>query len=287
MTQLRRLAQSVYKALPMLILRVFHPFIGARGPVESAFLDRCSESYERAVYAFGEAHWKEKVETLGYTQCGAVLDAGCGPGQWLRGLAETNAAVVGIDIDARLLDVAQRNTRSAENVALVQGTIESLCFQDRMFDAVLCYSVLTHVDYDSALDEMWRVLKPNGRIILGLTGYGYCLRHVIEGVKCNRIEAVRYGVEPIATRIGQAVLGRSSRSVRIWSGAAISRLLSRHGFDVTRLWADRLDPRWPASYLGAYFYYCVEARKRPYLSHPVGREDRSGVSANAAVDRST
>jgi SAM-dependent methyltransferase len=231
--------------------------------VDSAFIDRCSEFYEHAVYALGEAHWREKVETFGYTQCGAVLDAGCGPGQWLRCLAKTNAVVVGIDIDAKLLGVAQRHTRSEENVVLVQGTIERLCFQERTFDAVLCYGVLTYVDYDAALDEMWRVLKPHGRIILGLPGYGYYLRHVIEGVKCNRVEAVRYGIEPIATRIGQTVLGRFSRSVRIWSGAAICRLLSRHGFAVTRLWADRLDPRWPASYLGAYFYYCVEARKRP------------------------
>src|SRR5689334_16837850 len=144
MAQFRRLTRSVYRALPTVILRVSHPLIGARGPADSAFIDRCSDSYEHAVYALGEAHWREKVETFGYTQCGAVLDAGCGPGQWLRCLAKTNAVVVGIDIDAKLLGVAQRHTRSEENVVLVQGTIERLCFQERTFDAVLCYGVLTY-----------------------------------------------------------------------------------------------------------------------------------------------
>jgi 2-polyprenyl-3-methyl-5-hydroxy-6-metoxy-1,4-benzoquinol methylase len=252
----------VYRALPGLLMRIFGPILRARGIQDSAFVDRLSVPYRRAVYGMGEAHWENKVERFGLVGCERVLDLGCGPGQWLPSLARQNAGVIGVDVDATLLEVARETAAPRHRVMLVQSRAESLCFRGATFDAVLCYGVLMYTDYETTLREVSRVLKPGGRLIIGLMGLGYYLKHVADGLRHNRAEAVRYGIEPIATTFGQALLGRQPQGTTFWTARAISRILARRGFDVVRVRGDRYDPLWPTSYAGAHFHFCVEALKK-------------------------
>lgn len=281
----RPLLARLYSVLPRLVLVILRPFLRAKAGAPARFLDRVSLPYAQAVYCMGEAHWESKVRSFGLSQCGVVLDVGSGPGQWLRLLARHNAFVVGLDVDSGLLEIARRNLGSLSKVALIEGQAEHMCFRDSVFDAILCYNVLMYTDFDSVVREMSRVLKARGRLVVGLTGFGYYLKHVTDGVRWRRIEAVRYGVEPIATHIGQRLLGQRTRSVNFWTGAGISRLLEKHGFEVVRVWADPNDPQWPASYFGAYFYFCVEASKklRSVAPHSSNRRVQTEKATNNAT----
>jgi ubiquinone/menaquinone biosynthesis C-methylase UbiE len=97
-----------------------------------------------------------------------VLDVACGPGNFTRDFARTasDGLVVGLDASASMLDVAVRDTASA-NVAYVRGDACALPFRDGSFDAVCCFAALYLIEEPMrALAEIVRVLAPGGRVAL-------------------------------------------------------------------------------------------------------------------------
>lgn len=105
--------------------------------------------------------------------CGAgdvVVDLGCGVGD-LLGAAGTGARRVGVDVSLAALAHARR---AAPGAALVAGRLEQLPLASGAADAVVCLEVLEHVRDDvRALDEISRVLRPGGRVILSVPGRFY------------------------------------------------------------------------------------------------------------------
>lgn len=93
-----------------------------------------------------------------------VLEIGCGTGMFTKQLARTGAFVTAIDLFEGFLDIA-RNQVNAANVVFRVGQAEALeGFLEANFDAVCGVSVLHHLDIQSALRRVYRVLKPGGRI---------------------------------------------------------------------------------------------------------------------------
>lgn len=97
-----------------------------------------------------------------------VLDLGCGEGRHVHGahlLGGVN--VVGLDRDLPSLEKALNGLAmlpcSTGVTAFVLGDAYRTPFDDGVFDAVICSEVLEHlVDYQAAVDEIARVLKPGG-----------------------------------------------------------------------------------------------------------------------------
>jgi SAM-dependent methyltransferase len=95
----------------------------------------------------------------------AVLDAGCGGGEYVRALQERGARARGVEIDAEKLD----KTRVAAGLRarLVQGDLERAPFASACFDLVLLNEVLEHVPDDgAALREAFRLLRPGGVLVV-------------------------------------------------------------------------------------------------------------------------
>jgi ubiquinone/menaquinone biosynthesis C-methylase UbiE len=103
----------------------------------------------------------------------ALLDVGCGCGAVaLRAAARVGSEgqVVGSDIAATMVYLG----RGAGGVSFCQADAERLSFPDASFDAVTCaFSLFQFPDMSRALAEMWRVLKPGGRLGLSNWGAGY------------------------------------------------------------------------------------------------------------------
>lgn len=96
----------------------------------------------------------------------AVLDVACGTGvvarEAARRLGRTGGKVVGLDCNDGMLAVARR---FAPNIDWRLGQAEDLPFEDDAFDAVTCQFGLMFFEYRiAALKEMWRVLRPGGRL---------------------------------------------------------------------------------------------------------------------------
>jgi 2-polyprenyl-3-methyl-5-hydroxy-6-metoxy-1,4-benzoquinol methylase len=98
------------------------------------------------------------------------LDAGCGAGYHSLAIAKLGYRCVGIDISEKILQTARRNVKQAGlggHLSFRQEELESLSFGDGEFDVVHCRGVLMHIpQWERALGELCRVLKPGGSIVL-------------------------------------------------------------------------------------------------------------------------
>jgi SAM-dependent methyltransferase len=92
---------------------------------------------------------------------GAILDAGCGVGMYLRAFRDYSPRVFGVDIEPAHARAA------AEHGAVALAPGERLPFANDGFDLVLSHEVIEHVQDDRAcVAEMVRLLKPGGRLVL-------------------------------------------------------------------------------------------------------------------------
>jgi len=94
-----------------------------------------------------------------------VLEIGCGRGVGARILLDLGAAeVVGIDIDPRMISLAQaRLARHAGRAVAFVGEAEAIEAPQGSFDAVVDYGILHHIpNWPQALKEITRVLRPGG-----------------------------------------------------------------------------------------------------------------------------
>ena len=105
------------------------------------------------------------VAAAGVRPGGAVLDVACGTGVVAREAANRAGAtgtVVGLDCNPGMLAVAEK---MAPHIDWRFGRAEELPFDDHGFDAVTCqFALMFFEDRVAALQEMWRVLRPGGRL---------------------------------------------------------------------------------------------------------------------------
>lgn len=95
---------------------------------------------------------------------GPVLDVGCGSSRIMELLPEGS---VGLDILLRKLRFNRRF-----GVPVVHGSGFELPFPDDSFSCVLSSQVIEHVPKDSPMiDELCRVVKPGGRLVIGTPDY--------------------------------------------------------------------------------------------------------------------
>lgn len=101
-----------------------------------------------------------------------VLDAGCGVGWGSALLLEAGAAsVTGLDLSELALESARE--RTAGRATLVRGDLQAPPFKDDSFDLVVCFEAIEHVeDPEQALDELRRVLRPDGILLISSPNRG-------------------------------------------------------------------------------------------------------------------
>ena len=94
-----------------------------------------------------------------------VLDLGSGEGFGAALLAETAAAVTGVDVDERAVAHARANYSAPEFVA---GSATDLsAFPDGAFDAVVAFEMIEHVaEHEQVLAEIARVLAAGGLLVM-------------------------------------------------------------------------------------------------------------------------
>ena len=105
---------------------------------------------------------------------GALLDAGCGSGTFLKLAAPLFARACGVDIA-----VPAVNAVRALGFDAVEGDVSGpLSLADGSFDACVCLDVIEHIfDPLTALKEIRRVLKPGGQLVLSTPNIR-CFRHI-------------------------------------------------------------------------------------------------------------
>jgi SAM-dependent methyltransferase len=95
-----------------------------------------------------------------------LLDVGCGSGLFTHMAVRTGAKITGLDAAQGLLDLARlRNPQ----VNFLQEGLEMMPFKNETFDIVTGFNSFQYADsFSNALREATRVLKPQGRLALGI-----------------------------------------------------------------------------------------------------------------------
>ncbi|MFX0573557.1 methyltransferase domain-containing protein [Nocardia nepalensis] len=115
------------------------------------------------------------VELSGTAAGEHAVDIGCGPGQLVRVLAERvgpSGRVIGIDPAPEMVEYATRQTRALTQCRFEVGAAQSLTLPDASVDVITSTFVMHHIPEAqrvAALAQMFRVLRPGGRLLLADT----------------------------------------------------------------------------------------------------------------------
>lgn len=127
------------------------------------------------VQSFGmHRRWKRRLVSLANVKPGdRALDVCCGTGDIAFALAAQGAETTGLDFTEQMLAVAETRANQAnpksktQNPKFVQGDAMKLPFADESFDAVTVgYGLRNLASWETGLNEMIRVAKPGGRIVV-------------------------------------------------------------------------------------------------------------------------
>ncbi|MGN9759982.1 class I SAM-dependent methyltransferase [Streptomyces sp. SD31] len=159
-----------------------------------------------------------------------VLDVGCGDGSAAAVAARVldGHRIVGVDWSQ---DALRRAARRLPSVVRGQLSDGGLPFASGSADAVLFSEVVEHlVDPDGALDELRRVLRPGGHLMLSTPNLAaWYNRALLLG-----------GVQPVFSEVSlRRVHGRPGSQVvghlRLFTARALREFVTASGFEVVRL----------------------------------------------------
>lgn len=151
----------------------------------------------------------------------AILDAGCGTGgtlNHLRGMGD----LYGCDVAPEALEACR--ARGFEDVR--RCPVEALDFPDERFDVLVSCDVIEHIDADRrAMDEMARVLRPGGILVLTVPAHPWLWSAHDEALDHQR----RYTAGQLRSLIEDAGLGVElySKAVAISMPAILASIAYR------------------------------------------------------------
>lgn len=157
-----------------------------------------------------------------------ILECGCGRGFHLNILSDLHGAkFYGIDINKEHLQIAKTQLKG-KNVKLKHATAYKLPYPDEYFNKVLFSEVLEHLkDERKALQEISRVLKPGGKLVLTVPNKNYPffwdpINKVLEDVCGTHIKDGMFA-------------GIWANHVRLYDKTGLKNLLEKNRFKIKKI----------------------------------------------------
>ena len=130
-----------------------------------------AEEYDAMEHGEVDEAFVLRVIELG-ANTGHYLDVGTGPAQIPILLTKQcpNIQITAIDLSKEMLKVAKRHIEDADltdRITLELIDAKTLPYPDNSFDGIISNSIVHHIhDAEKALQEMGRVVKPNGVVLI-------------------------------------------------------------------------------------------------------------------------
>ena len=134
--------------------------------IQGALWSTAPKDWAKYFEPFFTPMYKKVLEQLSLADDTLLLDAGCGSGLFSYLAIERGAEVIGVDAASGLLELCrQRNPRNN----FLEEDLEKLPFNNRSFDVVAGFNSFQFAgDFELALREARRVLKPGGKLVIGI-----------------------------------------------------------------------------------------------------------------------
>ena len=116
-----------------------------------------------------DIYWRKKfTRKLDIQDGDTILDVACGTGDvGFEILKKHSVSITGIDLSQKMVDLAQLKARKQNlgNITFLQGDAENLPLDDNLVDCLtISYGFRNISNYEIALSEFHRVLKPGGKL---------------------------------------------------------------------------------------------------------------------------
>ncbi|MEK7142966.1 MAG: class I SAM-dependent methyltransferase [Patescibacteria group bacterium] len=162
-----------------------------------------------------------------------VLDAGCGAGYGTALLAKAGAKkVYGLDFSLKSIAYCQSHYQRS-NLIFQRQDLTKIEFPDHFFDCIVIFETIEHIqDFQKAIGELNRVLKPGGKILISTPNkavyspntkkvfypfhyHEFYLEDFQKILACFNIESIK----------GQYIRGRKMFLYRPWDPRRILRII--------------------------------------------------------------
>lgn len=125
-----------------------------------------AQNYDKIndIMSFGTQKFvkEQALSKLNINPHDSIIDLCCGTGDLARIIKKFQPAanVIGIDFSERMLEIAKNKSN---NIRFFQGDVTNLPYEDNSFDiAVMGFGLRNIQNAEKAVEEVYRILKPNG-----------------------------------------------------------------------------------------------------------------------------
>lgn len=155
-----------------------------------------------------------------------ALEIGCGTGLFTDYFSQTGASILAIDVSDELLETARQRKLPQNQVEFSNQQFELIVGENK-YDAIIGSSVLHHLELEPALENIFKLLKPGGKVVFA---------------EPNMLNPQIFAERTLLRRRLDQVSPDETAFVR-WS---LSKRLQRHGFtDINITPIDWLHPLTP------------------------------------------
>ena len=143
--------------------------------VEKMF-DDISNNYDflNRILSFGvDVYWRKKlIQSMNIKDGQYIIDIATGTGDVAFEInKQYNVSIVGLDISKNMLQIAKMKLKNNKNkntkIEFVHGDAEKLPMGDNSYDHIcISFGFRNLGNYDKALKEFYRVLKPGGKLCI-------------------------------------------------------------------------------------------------------------------------
>ena len=145
------------------------------------------------------------VDSLILAPDSRILEVGCGAGFLSVALAQCGFRIQAVDSVEAMVELAQQHAAESgttHRLSVDVGDVYSLAFENDSFDLVIAVGVLPWLErVDQAIEEMARVTKPNGSIIL-TTANPLGLPYLLDPSTNPVLQPLKKGVKNVLKRVG-------------------------------------------------------------------------------------
>jgi len=145
-----------------------------------------ADFYDASPLSFWDYFGRRTIELASLSSGSRVLDVCCGAGASALPAAKAvgpTGSVIGVDLAKQLLESARTKAiqRRLGNIEFEIGDMLAMRFPVASFDAVVCvFGIFFVPDMAMAVSELWRRVRPGGKLAVTTWGPKFCLRKVLD-----------------------------------------------------------------------------------------------------------